>query len=204
MLSSAPTPRRRLQVYVEIPPSPLTMHMRRNKPTTDDRPAAGSTVHVHGTSLKENAPLTASSSTSTLNSNKRKLSDCDLAMSMAAVETKKPKLAAKILDPNAKKTDKVPADFPNGFFYCHQCAKKRDVSGGCFTSLPVCVSYTLPVALQCTLKDTKGRCKVKYCKPCLKNRYGEDVDAIKITGENSDHQTGHVRGAGYFFKSVSV
>jgi hypothetical protein len=102
--------------------------MHRNKPTTDDRPTTSSTVHVHGASLKENAPLTGSSSTSTLNSNKRKLSDRDLAASMTAVEPKKPKLATKFLDPNAKKAEKVTADFPNGFFYCHQCAKKRDVS----------------------------------------------------------------------------
>jgi hypothetical protein len=136
MLSVGPTPRRRLQVYVEIPPSPLTAHMHRNKPTTDEKFANSSTVHVHGASLKENAPLAGGSSTSTLHSNKRKLSDRDLAASMPAIELKKPKLATKILDPNAKKTDKFPADFPNGFFYCHQCAKKRDVSSEWLAGLP--------------------------------------------------------------------
>lgn len=62
MSSNAPTPIRRLQVYVEVPPSPHLL-VRRNKPTTGDRlTTTGSTLHVHGSSLKENAPLTGSSS----------------------------------------------------------------------------------------------------------------------------------------------
>ncbi|KAI0320792.1 hypothetical protein OF83DRAFT_1081399 [Amylostereum chailletii] len=80
-------------------------------------------------------------------------------------------------------------EFPNGFFYCHQCAKKRDACEG----------------LQCTFKNTASgpdlRCKAKYCKPCLRNRYGEDMEAVLQRGSNvkAKENDGHVR-EGYVFK----
>ncbi|EIN11663.1 hypothetical protein PUNSTDRAFT_42853 [Punctularia strigosozonata HHB-11173 SS5] len=74
-------------------------------------------------------------------------------------------------------------EFPNGFFYCHQCAKKRDA----------------------TAESTKEeRCKAKYCKACLKNRYGKDVDAIHEEGEpeatRKKNKSEHVSGCGYVFR----
>lgn len=71
-------------------------------------------------------------------------------------------------------------EFPNGHLYCHQCNKKRDASR---ESLPLLileslhVHYALTEVISCT--EAAKKCKTKYCKPCLGNRYGEDIDEIK-------------------------
>ncbi|KAH9963838.1 hypothetical protein BC827DRAFT_1118264, partial [Russula dissimulans] len=81
-------------------------------------------------------------------------------------------------------------EFPNGFFYCHQCNKKRDSS----------------VGLYCTHKikspHSQSRCKAKYCRQCLKNRYGQDLDEIKARGIDvlSKETAGHDKTQGYIFK----
>ncbi|KAH9985808.1 hypothetical protein BJV74DRAFT_846358 [Russula compacta] len=82
------------------------------------------------------------------------------------------------------------SEFPNGFFYCHQCNKKRDSS----------------VGLYCTYKiktpHSQARCKAKYCRSCLKNRYGQDLDEIKDHSINalSNETAGHDKAQGYIFK----
>ncbi|KAI0295843.1 hypothetical protein B0F90DRAFT_1748888 [Multifurca ochricompacta] len=87
-------------------------------------------------------------------------------------------------------TSNATPGFPNGFFYCHQCNKKRDSSVGLF----------------CTYKirtpNSVARCKAKYCRPCLKNRYGQDLDEIKDRGINALHKetAGHDKAQGYIFK----
>ena len=51
--------------------------------------------------------------------------------------------------------------------------------------------------ISCT--EAAKKCKTKYCKPCLSNRYGEDIDEIKKTPPSG-------RGKSkmpYTFKSVS-
>lgn len=50
-----------------------------------------------------------------------------------------------------------------------------------------------------------ARCKAKYCKPCLKNRYGQDSDEIKGRGVNgtSKEIAGHIKTQGYIFKHVT-
>ncbi|KAL5484901.1 hypothetical protein ACEPAI_7543 [Sanghuangporus weigelae] len=52
--------------------------------------------------------------------------------------------------------------YPNGLFSCHQCGRKKDLSLGA----------------QCTVLF-RSRCKSVYCKSCLRNRYGLDIEAIK-------------------------
>ncbi|KIK90793.1 hypothetical protein PAXRUDRAFT_151092 [Paxillus rubicundulus Ve08.2h10] len=102
--------------------------------------------------------------------------------------TKKPKVAQTNPDAISQVT-KLPNaadEYPNGFVYCHQCNKKRDAAA----------------SVHCTLKDHKGRrCGAKYCKPCLKNRYGlilEDIVTGGVTEEMVQEE--HVRGQDYHFK----
>lgn len=38
---------------------------------------------------------------------------------------------------------------------------------------------TIPEVINCT--EVAKKCKTKYCKSCLVNRYGEDIDEIKKT-----------------------
>ncbi|TFK26530.1 hypothetical protein FA15DRAFT_278859 [Coprinopsis marcescibilis] len=81
-------------------------------------------------------------------------------------------------------------DFPNGWTYCHQCCKKRD----------------LGATIHCTALEVREvgkakavkqkRCVNKFCRPCLKNRYDLDLDVLK---SNSKRETGHVDNAGYTF-----
>ncbi|KAI9442629.1 hypothetical protein H4582DRAFT_2096526 [Lactarius indigo] len=82
------------------------------------------------------------------------------------------------------------AEFPNGFFYCHQCNKKRDAALGLYCTFNNKTSNVL------------ARCRAKYCRPCLKNRYGQDSDEIKGRGISgtSKEITGHDRTQGYIFK----
>ncbi|KAH9046086.1 zinc-finger domain of monoamine-oxidase A repressor R1-domain-containing protein [Lactarius hengduanensis] len=73
-------------------------------------------------------------------------------------------------------------EFPNGFFYCHQCNKKRDAALGLYCTFNNKTSNLL------------ARCRAKYCRPCLKNRYGQDSDEIKA------QIAGHDKTQGYIFK----
>jgi hypothetical protein len=136
-----PTARRYSQVYVEIPPSPLHR----------SRTSIGTPIAQHVSTLtanrKENAPLRASNmfqtqikSTSASASRKRKLSESDTNMAVAAIPSSSTKKAKLATDDKPKPTkpskagaltqkiqpSNVTEEFPNGFFYCHQCAKKRD------------------------------------------------------------------------------
>ena len=138
----SPAVRRFSQVYVEIPPSPLH----------GSRAVSGNTgaqhVRTFSANRKENAPLRPSNmfqtqmqSTSASPSRKRKLSESDTNTAVAAVPSssmKKQKLVAYV---DMSKTTKPSKDgtmvqniqpsnaseeFPNGYFYCHQCSRKRD------------------------------------------------------------------------------
>ncbi|KIJ61330.1 hypothetical protein HYDPIDRAFT_189618 [Hydnomerulius pinastri MD-312] len=186
MAARKPSLRRLSQVYVEIPQSPL--HKSRN--------VSKHSPHVSTTtaSRKENALLHASSSqmiTNTISASsphKRKL-DVDTTAEMSdQPSTKKhkapqPKPSGK---PEIKKLANASEEYPNGFVYCHQCNRKRDVED----------------AIHCTIKDLKGRrCGAKYCKPCLKNRYGLLLEDILAEGEDEEtKQNEHVHGEGYNFK----
>ncbi|KAG7446349.1 uncharacterized protein BT62DRAFT_931799 [Guyanagaster necrorhizus] len=88
---------------------------------------------------------------------------------------------------SAKKAKSIPTGAPG--VYCHQCNKKRD-----------------PIdCLQCTSTQTRAgqaasrRCSVKFCRTCLKNRYNEDLDTLKLS-DGSVGKEGHTKEASYVFK----
>lgn len=131
-----PVIRRFSQVYVEIPPSPLHK----------TRIVSGSSLltHTQSSNRKENVSLQSSSliqaqdSTAASPNRKRKLSESCINMNIASVEStasfvKKAKVIHKPITNKAKtgtqKPQQTSEEFPNGWFYCHQCNKKRD--SGC-------------------------------------------------------------------------
>jgi hypothetical protein len=205
------------QVYVEIPPSPFHS-FRINERMHLQVIASGN--------LKENTPLRPTHGSMTqqftaTTSLKRKLSDRDVSTSVMALNAKKPKFATSsgVNTADSRKKEEVSANvgtmptiinFPNGFIYCHQCGKKRDVDGKLiFASQRIlALIRSLTASIQCTLQEShpiakhkvgkERRCHNKFCKSCLKNRYGEDVDEIKRNA-GALKQKGHVDGEGYTF-----
>ncbi|KAI0949235.1 hypothetical protein AcW1_008909 [Taiwanofungus camphoratus] len=207
--------RRKQQFYVDIPPSPL--HTFRSSTRTGS---------FSGDSVKENAPLLPShmnsdSSITSLSSagsasRKRKLSDASRKASgreeLLSSNSKKARATPDIVDKGrgsavvkskpkptenkrlktSMKPENTSEDFPNGFFYCHQCNKKRDTS----------------IGIQCTRKDPSSRvqnyrCKAKYCEPCLRNRYGENLNDIithGTAGYTKRDKEKHVSGEGFYFE----
>ncbi|KAL4073950.1 hypothetical protein J3A83DRAFT_2646412 [Scleroderma citrinum] len=102
------------------------------------------------------------------------------------VSTKKPKQAqARPIDGplEEKMLPNTGGEYPNCSFCCHQCRQERDAT--------VCV--------RCTAQGQHGlQCSAKYCKLCLKERYGlilEDIYAKAAPPAKTDH----VHGQGYFF-----
>ncbi|KAI0690517.1 hypothetical protein BC835DRAFT_1521597 [Cytidiella melzeri] len=205
----------RLQVFVEIPYSSLS-----SRPAPSElsfHPRIGPTSDV-----KENTPLTplrttisrtAMTTNMSSGSKKRKSSEEDstLTEDSTASKIKKAKLSSSAPQPAGKAatTDKVKqnestrtkgtgaidnSEFPNGYFYCHQCCRKRD---------------TL-VGVHCTWKrvtpGSKGqleRCKARYCSACLKNRYQEDMDAIMSRGNSAlsaKQREQHVLSGGFHYQ----
>ena len=72
-------------------------------------------------------------------------------------------------------------------------------NGTCLVHTLLCYSnYTLQLTttiqlegLQCTFRGHGGtqgrRCKLKYCRACLKNRYGLDMEIVKSRHPNTLH-----------------
>ena len=98
--------------------------------------------------------------------------------------------------------------FPKGYFYCHQCNKKRDILGE-YSSCHSDDDTDFHVeGIQCTLKDTSSniqnaRCKAKYCEPCLRNRYEANMQEIKThtTAEMTRRERDrHVPNVDYVFE----
>ncbi|KAF9241536.1 hypothetical protein BU15DRAFT_44816 [Melanogaster broomeanus] len=175
--------RRSSHVYVEIPPSPL--HNSRNPYKHSPHV---SLTHKENALLRSSSSQMISSTISAPSPPKRKL-DVDSIVGMSDQPlTKKPKAAPS--NPTdvgqVKKLANATDEYPNGFVYCHQCNKKRDVAA----------------SVHCTMKDHKDRrCGTKYCKPCLKNRYGLALEDILAEGETEDTMSHeHVHGEGYHFK----
>ncbi|KDR75076.1 hypothetical protein GALMADRAFT_156959 [Galerina marginata CBS 339.88] len=179
---SHPAVQRLNKAYVQVPASPLSLTSYR---------ALGTPNHVASSSrLKENTPLRAaqlammqhaSSSSAFL---KRKLSDREpssLIFDGVNPSAKKSKLSTGATIGALMPTQIKPLlpagnaspEFPNGFAYCHQCNKKRDITAT--------VRCTVVEKYQTTKdKNTKERlCANKYCKSCLKNRYNEDIETLK-------------------------
>ncbi|KAF9010643.1 hypothetical protein BDQ17DRAFT_1322452 [Cyathus striatus] len=93
------------------------------------------------------------------------------------------------LTPMANASD----DYPHGFIYCHQCCKKRDVRDSLHCT------YLLRYTTTKDKRTREKRCINKFCRACLKNRYGEDLDYIRATTNGKRKDADHVEGAGYIF-----
>ncbi|KZT29207.1 hypothetical protein NEOLEDRAFT_1175504 [Neolentinus lepideus HHB14362 ss-1] len=199
--------RRRSQAFVEIPPSPLHTFSTAPSKAFVSTP---SSRHKENTFVSVDADM-AESVTRT-SPRKRKLSTISSTNNTVAALTNRasqptpkkakvtPSVGRPVVKPKKTVTTKTALkpqpsnaneEFPDGFFYCHQCNKKRDNS----------------LAIQCTFysgdNSRHARCRAKYCKICLKNRYGDDFDEIKSRGENS-RPKGHVKGSGYIFQCRDI
>lgn len=139
-LKPHPSVQRLNKAYVQVPESPVGLVNYR---------AIGASAHlVPSSRLKENTPLSpfqlamAQHASSSSASTKRKLSDRDSSSlvfdGVYVSSSKKSRLStsaasmtplkAKALKPAMPAANACP-EFPNGFAYCHQCNKKRDISG---------------------------------------------------------------------------
>ncbi|PFH46178.1 hypothetical protein AMATHDRAFT_43745 [Amanita thiersii Skay4041] len=164
-------------VYVEIPPSPFDLSKYRSISNPTAHPAAHPTPRSKENRVTHNVPT----NTMTI---KRK------ACSRVLVDPPLPTKKTKLLDGNASRVEGPSADnFPNGFIYCHQCSRKRDAMDSI-----QCTTATRSV-LGDKLSAKRPRCNAKFCKSCLKNRYGEDLEKIKQQAALIDD--GHI---GYTFK----
>jgi len=131
------------KAYVQVPPSPLTLSSYRSLNTSS---------HVVSSSkLKENTPLrpfqlaNMSNHSASTASSKRKASDRDSSSlildGVNPSATKKSKLSASAATTSNNNTplktkqtsqsisaSNACPEFPNGWTYCHQCNKKRDLN----------------------------------------------------------------------------
>ncbi|KAJ7262225.1 hypothetical protein B0H12DRAFT_321480 [Mycena haematopus] len=160
--------------FVQVPPSPY---------------AISSHPRTLSTTRKENEPwrstLTMEASTSSL-SLKRKLSYPEHPLQPFMAVMKKPKLVDAAIPAGSDVS-------ANSYIYCHQCGKKRDKedSAHCSHIEVYSVAENRPPKTR--------RCHNKYCKPCLKNRYNEDIDMIKANNTSGSIQSGHI-GEPYDYK----
>ncbi|KAI3618778.1 hypothetical protein WG66_016655 [Moniliophthora roreri] len=145
--------RRLRQVYVEIPPSPL--HTNSSSRTN---------------SVPANMPLSPTRSNMPLNAppQKRKLSNAAQPVHKKqktdGFGTHKENSSNSMVNEQSTSSKPEPTAY-----YCHQCNKKRDVPDILFCT-----------ASQDNPKGKGPRCRAKYCRNCLRNRYNEDIDANKL------------------------
>lgn len=139
--NSHPAIQRLNKAYVQVPPSPVSLSNYR---------AFATPTHVASSKQKENTPLRPfhipmaehASSSSSSSSLKRKMADREPSKLEGVIipSAKKSKLATNISNMTPSKsvsakpilsaTNACP-EFPNGWAYCHQCNKKRDVTCKC-------------------------------------------------------------------------
>ncbi|KAF8260966.1 hypothetical protein EI94DRAFT_1833576 [Lactarius quietus] len=185
-----PSPRSRnlKEVYVLVPRSPYSLSASEaiGTRTANDFHNPLTPLRVHNMQSASSAPATIKRRHSEDTYN-----EMDLRVNAPETKSKRRKVSAtESKTQNASRTthtvtSNATPEFPNGFFYCHQCNKKRDAA----------------VGLYCTFNN-KTRCRAKYCRPCLRNRYGQDSDEIKGRGINgtSKEMAGHDKSLGYIFK----
>ncbi|KAF7361936.1 zf-4CXXC-R1 domain-containing protein [Mycena venus] len=169
---------RQPSVYVDVPPPTYTIS--RVPP-----PTSLSTTKENDPSWRlSNATMEDSTASSSL---KRKLSYVEHPLQPFMAVMKKPKL---VPDPAIPAGSEVTA---NSYIYCHQCGKKRDKEDSAHCS---------HIEVHSVAKDRPAktrRCHNKYCKPCLKNRYNEDLDTIKANSATSSAQSDRI-GESYDYK----
>jgi hypothetical protein len=158
--------------YVQVPPSPLSLasyHL------------LGTPVHTaSSTKLKENTPFRLFT-TNPSTSRKRKISDCISIHDGSISVLKKSKLNPAAESPskvNAPRSQQmmlqnVPTanacpDFPNGYVYCHQCSKKRDILSkfASYTSNKICIQYL------------NSNYSMQYCKSTANQIQGQSRTAL--------------------------
>ncbi|KAM5540200.1 hypothetical protein V8D89_006019 [Ganoderma adspersum] len=191
--------RRKSQVFVEIPPSPL--HSARS--TMASRAGLQADMHTPFKTVATNVDNHPSPSISSA-SLKRKSPDASHDMPKSNDDPQPPKTKkTKTENPSkkdapVKKTPKITnaSDAPvtpkskpsDGTIRCHQCARLVDPS----------------VIVQCTFTRPRGgRCPYKYCKACLKNRYQQDIAAIRSQsreGCSDEVKAKHTAGTEYIFQ----
>ncbi|KAK7057235.1 zf-4CXXC-R1 domain-containing protein [Favolaschia claudopus] len=160
-------------VYVQVPASPYTISRLSSSSTRKENEPWRSNLAMQDP--------TASSSL------KRKLPYAEHPLQpyitvMAAM--KKPKLTP---EPPPAASGSVT------YIYCHQCGKKRDKEDSAHCS---------HVETYSVAKDRPSktrRCHTKYCRACLKNRYSEDLDAIKAHNATTSAQSSRI-GEPYDYK----
>ncbi|KAI0369689.1 hypothetical protein BV20DRAFT_1020417 [Pilatotrama ljubarskyi] len=185
--------RRKSQVYVEIPPSPLTSKFGVVNPRVQQE-------HTPLRAVAMNIDHEEPSSTSpTSNKLKRKSMDASNGTKDAVQppKSKRPKTDAGSEGESrttgqagkSAKADKA-AEAQESHVRCHQCTRQYDPSGG--------------TVIQCTYMRPSGqRCVLKYCKACLRNRYQEDIDTIRASeaaGTSAETRTTHGNEVTYIFK----
>lgn len=195
--------KRKLQVFIEVPDSPF----RSPASYKSSRGSKSSGVKSRLSQLgrKTGTPLSS-----------KELNNNTSAVAAHSTDSQPPLKKTKVAlqdDKSVKKPNKAAKgenraeEFPNGYYYCHQCNGKRDNSSKWVRSMPLLVvthyvQRFRPAGLQCTLMKGSERCSKKYCKPCMKNRYGQTVDEILTQTRPSkvDIQSGHMPGIDYVWK----
>ena len=173
--------------YVQVPASPLSL--------ASYHPLRTPNHTALSAKLKENTPLRLQFTTNPSTSRKRKLSDCISARDGSISVLKKAKLNATDESPSKVKASRseqiVPTanacpKFPNGYVYCHQCYKKRDILSKFASYASIAFVFNILIAIiQCNAikrRQTKHKgiverlCTSKYCKACLKRKYNLDLE----------------------------
>lgn len=141
--------------FVSVPPSPLSLDQY--------RPLRGTQLHA-STELKENNPLPPfyvsilQCFPSSL-SLKRKMDDRDQPPHPIASAAKKAKHPVTI-SLTAKQTQRAQEEeYPNGFIYCHQCNKKRDLQGKFFYPPPLLYVHLVHSRCSVYLTEDTGDCR---------------------------------------------
>jgi hypothetical protein len=103
------------------PPTPLRAH---NMPITDSPLSAIKRKHSEGN----------------LNETEQRAPETNLKRPKVSTMTSKAQGSTKL---NRTETSNATAEYPNGFFYCHQCSKKRDSSGELTQALIIYLATSL-------------------------------------------------------------
>ncbi|KAH9062457.1 hypothetical protein EDB87DRAFT_1607472 [Lactarius vividus] len=189
----APTPssrpRNRPEVFVLVPRSPYSEGIGTRTANDFRNPPTPLRVHNMQSAASTPVPIKRKRSEETPN-------ETEARVGAPETKTKRRKVTASDTKTQGATrstlivASNATAEFPNGFFYCHQCNKKRDAALGLYCTFNNKTSNLL------------ARCRAKYCRPCLKNRYGQDSDEIKARGiiGTSKEIAGHDKTQGYIFK----
>ncbi|KAI0821692.1 hypothetical protein BC628DRAFT_1523476 [Trametes gibbosa] len=188
----ASKPRRKSQVFVQIPPSPYTS----SKSAGANPPVQQVNTPLKAVAMNVDHVQTISLSPSS-NKLKRKsmgAPDTDHQEEGAARPVKKPKTNVRTpADGQAEKTGEIGEDntkfqSQEDIVRCHQCTRQFGPAG----------------VIQCTsLRSNDRRCVLRYCKACLRNRYQEDIETLRtITadGTSAEARGNYAKDATYFFR----